>query len=238
MSNQQAHKTVTPSPNDLKSLSSKEALRAHGATGSMTYYLVRHAMYAWVVTLLSIVVLAITITVAVLKPERIILIDKTTGVIVNELDTLSSSVRSEAEMAVGGKRFVELFISQNSSTVLEDKFLALNMMEPDLHTHWKKVWFDHNAISDIKKMKTHCNVILDQKKSEIVPAQDGQYMMKAVGQMDCTTIDMAGSDVRPFDFRFTLRGTPRRWSNTTGVKVVRLFDDPFVTKQPEAPVNG
>lgn len=219
-------------------VSRKAALKAHGHTGSMTVMMVRFVYLSWSITVLSLLVLALVISIAIRKPPVIQYVDKKTNQIIGLMDVTNSEVRSDVDYELASKRFAENFITQDAGTVLQSKYIALAMMSPELRKHWKKIWLDTNTVNVAKDRKMQCVVMIDQKRFEQYQQDNGVMMVRTKGQMDCVNTELL-KYIEPFDLRFALKAGPWRWDNTLGVDVVSLFDISIENKEPaNAPAPG
>jgi hypothetical protein len=189
------------------------------------------------VIVLLLMVLAIASLSFILYPRAIITVDGE-GRIIGEIEYIDKKHSDSTSILGSSKRFVEAFLSHNSATVMEDKFLALSMMDAPLRDKWRKIWFDENAIARIKDAQSYCLVVIDDEGSSFKPTTNNTFFVSTLGQVKCTSLSGTQSVTEKFVFEFSAVPVQRTWKNTSGIKIVSLFNNPFDDEYFDEKVNS
>lgn len=209
--------------NDLEGLNAGDALGAHGPQAYLIQRLSFYGLLGWVLFVVLAIAYVITIAIYIKKPGHVISLDST-GRVIGELQLMSEATRMEADYLAASKRFTEAFLSHNSATVLEDKYLALSMMSEDLREKWRDIWFELNAVNVIQEQKIHCVVLIDDDRTTFKYALNDTFYMSATGTIKCGDSDQTGTS---FVFDFSGRPAPVTWNQTSGIEIINLFNNPF-----------
>lgn len=209
--------------NDLQGLNARESMTAHGPSAYLVKKVSFYGLLGW--GLFGVMLLANVVTAFIFlnRPAQVLTLDKT-GRVVGEVQLLAASTRAKSDYLGASKRFVEAFLSHNSATVAEDKYLALSMMSEPLRQKWQDTWFELNVVNDIQDQKVHCVVLLDENKTTFKQALNNTFFMSAVGDIACG--DKAKTRV-PFTLDFSAQPHPVSWNQTSGIEIINLFNNPF-----------
>ena len=206
-----------------KKLNMREAMKAHGPQSYLINRLSRYGLLGWLLAGFFMVSYIVTAVIFIMLPDKVVVVDEN-GKIIGNIQYSVGLSREMPDFSGPAKRFTQYFLSHNSATVLEDKYLALSMMSEPLRNRWRKTWFEQNVVSEIEKLAVHCDVLIDDKLTSIKEVKDDVYHVNHTGKIVCG--DESRNEI-PFNIDFSLASTQITAKNTSGIEVINLFNDPF-----------
>lgn len=190
-------------------------------------WLLKIAMAAIV---LQTVMFGAIVAALTIKPERVVVIDKTNGEVIGEYQT--TAMRTNAELIAGGKRFAQYHLSFNSASVYDDFAMALNMMSDKLRQQRIVYLKESNLARDIKSANSTSHLEFNTEK--IIELKGSFAKVEFAGDLvigDRSAIAVAAAadtvvvrKLVPFRIVVDLQMVPISTINTAGVKVVDYYE--------------
>lgn len=207
----------------LPELSTREAIRGHGATGSLLLALRRYHYLGWLFAGALLLYHAGYVLIDQLQPVPVLAVDET-GRLLGRFEYLDERSRTSAEYLGGGKGFLTAHLSANSSTVFEDAAAALNMMTPALAEEYEAQYLETGYLNTIAEAQTRSYLRFDS--AELLSQDGGQVLARYAGQR---FIIFPEADqerlVNQFDISLELTAAPRTHLGTSGVRVLNIIDN-------------
>lgn len=212
-----------PADDPLPELSTREAIRGHGATGSLLLALRRYHYLGWLFAGVLLLYHAGYVLIDQLQPVPVLAVDET-GRLLGRFEYLDERSRTSDEYLGGGKGFLTTHLSANSATIFEDAAAALNMMAPDLAAQYEAQYLESGYLSTIAEAQTRS--YLKFERAELLSQEGGQVLGRFVGQR-FIIFPQAEQErlVNDFDISLELAAAPRTHLGTSGVRVLNIIDN-------------
>ncbi|MHB8256719.1 MAG: hypothetical protein ACYDHY_16825 [Acidiferrobacterales bacterium] len=112
-------------------LDPNELLGRHGPGGWLIVRLQRYALAGWIAFFVLLALFVLLVFVSTLAPKPVVAVNAA-GQVLGRMEYLGPDSRSDAEIRAAVKRFLDDYLSLNSTTIFDDYAAALNMMSPAL----------------------------------------------------------------------------------------------------------
>lgn len=198
----------------------------HGPKAKREAKQLRLLKIAIIAIILQTVAFGVILAAIVIKPDRIITVDKDTGNLIGEY--MTTAFRTNQEVIAGAKRFTQFHLSFNSASVYDDFAQALNMMTEKLRNQRIKYLKESDLARKIRMADSTCH--LEFEKEQIVETKGHFSKVEMAGNLvigDRNTIKTDTLVVRkmvPFRIVVDIKMVPVTPLNTSGIKVIDYYE--------------
>lgn len=206
-------------------LQANELLKQHGPTGWLIRRLQRYALTGWIAFFALLVVFVMLIFLSTFAPRPVVAVDEG-GHVLGNLEYITPSSRTDAEILAGAQHFLANYLSLNSSTIFEDYSAALNIMTPDLRDQTLAAIKQSGYLGRVQKANTRSRLAFgeDGDRPRVTERDGLAAQVRLKGNMLVYGADNKPT-AQPFDMTLTVSIVARTTKNTQGLQIAAIKDN-------------
>ena len=197
-----------------KKLRTKELINMHGPSGKLVMSLRRYALLGWILAAILFVLLVLTLFIDSLRDVPVLAVDET-GRVLGTFEYLDNNARTNEEITLTLKRWVDAKTSSNSSTIYEDHFFYQSLCSDELYLKEINIMQANLAPKKIKDAKLSSYVEWDDNQTKILKKEGKNITFNAVGKV---VIRESNTKLK-FNYTISAKIVPRTPKNTSGLIV-------------------